>query len=249
MHHYAFHIGDYASHTRHLSLLEDLAYRRLLDLYYLREEPPPANAVEAARLIGMPSNLTEVEQVLREFFYEDGPHHRHRRVEEEIAAYQAKIGVRSKAGKASGEARSKRRTHVQHMLNGRSTGVHNREPEPRTSAVNQPAASGDPCTSTHSSRCTGNGQQDESSADGGTQSSRRALLWNWLHGSHYRRNGVHREKDILDAVVRLDEAGITPADLDSLAAKARVRAKKSWHGMLARWIDNVGEALKELGKR
>ncbi|NDH69342.1 MAG: DUF1376 domain-containing protein, partial [Gammaproteobacteria bacterium] len=33
MHYYQFHIGDYKSHTHHLSLLEDLAYRRLLDFY------------------------------------------------------------------------------------------------------------------------------------------------------------------------------------------------------------------------
>jgi len=36
MHYYQFNIGDYASHTRHLSDLEDLAYRRLLDAYYLQ---------------------------------------------------------------------------------------------------------------------------------------------------------------------------------------------------------------------
>lgn len=28
MHYYNFHIGDYASHTRHLSPIEDIAYRR-----------------------------------------------------------------------------------------------------------------------------------------------------------------------------------------------------------------------------
>ena len=37
MHYFQFNIGDYASHTRHLTLMEDLAYRRLLDLYYMRE--------------------------------------------------------------------------------------------------------------------------------------------------------------------------------------------------------------------
>ena len=39
MHYYSFNIGDYASHTRHLTAIEDLAYRRLLDLYYLHEQP------------------------------------------------------------------------------------------------------------------------------------------------------------------------------------------------------------------
>jgi hypothetical protein len=38
MHFYQFHIGDYKSHTHHLSLIEDLAFR-LLDHYYLHEAP------------------------------------------------------------------------------------------------------------------------------------------------------------------------------------------------------------------
>ena len=32
MNYYNFHIGDYARRTRHLTVLEDLFYRRLLDL-------------------------------------------------------------------------------------------------------------------------------------------------------------------------------------------------------------------------
>jgi len=32
MHYYQFNIGDYSSHTRHLSLIEDAIYRRLLDI-------------------------------------------------------------------------------------------------------------------------------------------------------------------------------------------------------------------------
>ena len=39
MNYYNFHIGDYARRTRHLSVIEDLFYRRLLDLYYTTEAP------------------------------------------------------------------------------------------------------------------------------------------------------------------------------------------------------------------
>jgi len=35
---YKFHLGDYITHTTHLSDAEDLAYRRLLDLYYMSEK-------------------------------------------------------------------------------------------------------------------------------------------------------------------------------------------------------------------
>jgi hypothetical protein len=50
---YPFHVGDYLSHTRHLSLLEDLAYRRMLDAYYLHEQALVGTPAEIARAIGL----------------------------------------------------------------------------------------------------------------------------------------------------------------------------------------------------
>jgi uncharacterized protein YdaU (DUF1376 family) len=82
---YAFHIGDYAVHTRHLSLLEDLAYRRLLDLYYTRESALPADCVAVARLAGMRDNVAEVEAVLGEFFEFNSTGWIHARCDAEIA--------------------------------------------------------------------------------------------------------------------------------------------------------------------
>ena len=72
MHFYQFHIGDYKSHTHHLSLLEDLAYRRLLDFYFLHEKPIKHRDV--ARQIGMREHEEDVMTVLNEFFIstEDG---------------------------------------------------------------------------------------------------------------------------------------------------------------------------------
>jgi hypothetical protein len=72
MHYYSFHIGDYMSHTRHLSLIEDLAYRRLLDFYYLHEQPIKQRDI--ARQIGMREHEQDVLTVLNEFFLstEDG---------------------------------------------------------------------------------------------------------------------------------------------------------------------------------
>jgi uncharacterized protein YdaU (DUF1376 family) len=72
MHYYQFHIGDYKSHTHHLSLMEDLAYRRLLDFYFLHEKPIKHRDV--ARQIGMREHEEDVMTVLNEFFIstEDG---------------------------------------------------------------------------------------------------------------------------------------------------------------------------------
>lgn len=51
MNYYPFHIGDYASATRHLSWDEDAAYRRLLDLYYTTEKPIPLDERSVFRLL------------------------------------------------------------------------------------------------------------------------------------------------------------------------------------------------------
>jgi uncharacterized protein YdaU (DUF1376 family) len=113
MHYYQFNIGDYASHTRHLDLLEDLAYRRILDLYYLHERPISGDASFVAKQIGMRDDAATVRDVLNEFFERTDEGYVNSRADKEIAHYHSKIQQASRAGKASAERR----------LNGRSTDV------------------------------------------------------------------------------------------------------------------------------
>lgn len=79
MNFYPFHIGDYASATRHLSWIEDAAYRRLLDVYYVKEEPLPLDVRQVYRLVvaSTDEQREAVDVVLGEFFIcmEDGYHH------------------------------------------------------------------------------------------------------------------------------------------------------------------------------
>jgi len=112
MHYFQFNIGDYKSHTTHLSLLEDIAYRRLLDLYYLHERPLNSGVASVARQIGMREHETEVQTVLEEFFKltEDG--WVNKRADLVIEDYRAKIQQASKAGKASAERRLSKRSTV-----------------------------------------------------------------------------------------------------------------------------------------
>ena len=86
MHFYQFHIGDYKSHTHHLSLIEDLAFRRLLDHYYLHESPIKQRDI--ARQIGMRDNEQEVLTVLNEFFISTEQGFVNPRADEEIAKYR-----------------------------------------------------------------------------------------------------------------------------------------------------------------
>jgi len=111
MHYYQFNIGDYASHTRHLDLLEDLAYRRILDLYYLHERPLNGDATFVAKQIGMRDDAATVRDVLNEFFERTPEGYVNGRADKEIAHYHSKIEQASRAGKASAERR----------LNARST--------------------------------------------------------------------------------------------------------------------------------
>jgi uncharacterized protein YdaU (DUF1376 family) len=121
MHYYQFNIGDYLSHTKHLDLMEDLAYRRLLDIYYLHERPLNSGIASVARQIGMRDHENEVKSVLEEFFNLSDDGWINHRADKEIKHYHSKIDQASRAGKASAERR----------MNTRSTGVqptNNQEP-------------------------------------------------------------------------------------------------------------------------
>ena len=86
MHFYQFHIGDYKSHTHHLSPMEDLAFRRLLDHYYLHEVPIKQRDI--ARQIGLRDFEQEVLTVLDEFFVSTENGFINPRADEEINKYR-----------------------------------------------------------------------------------------------------------------------------------------------------------------
>lgn len=72
MHYYQFNISDYRSATVHLSNDEDLAYRRLLDMYYDSENKIPLDTQWVARRLRLDTKT--VETVLNDMFvrHEDG---------------------------------------------------------------------------------------------------------------------------------------------------------------------------------
>jgi uncharacterized protein YdaU (DUF1376 family) len=100
---YEHHLGDYLRDTAHLSILEDGAYRRLLDAYYIREAPLPATMREVFRLVRAQSKQDReaVETVLREFFAETPDGWRHGRCDREIGRFQDK----QRKARASANAR------------------------------------------------------------------------------------------------------------------------------------------------
>jgi len=106
MHYYNFNIGDYMKHTLHLTPEEDLAYRRLLDMYYDTEAPIPNNIPLVSRRLRMGSEV--VESVLNEFFEFTEEGYKNYRADGEIADYHkflekqkanGRLGGRPKKGK------------------------------------------------------------------------------------------------------------------------------------------------------
>jgi len=124
MHYYQFNIGDYKSHTEHLSEMEDLAYRRLLDWYYLHETPIPLDIQETARQISMRTHSECIATVLQEYFIRTGDGWTHGRADKEIA----KTGEKSSKASESAKERWKRekeanamRTHSEVSANAMRT--------------------------------------------------------------------------------------------------------------------------------
>lgn len=99
MHFYPFNIGDYSVDTAHLDDLEDLAYRRLMDLYYSTEEPIPLDISEVSKKIRMRSHSELIASVLKEFFTEEEDGFHNERIDVEIFKFKEKSYKASKSAK------------------------------------------------------------------------------------------------------------------------------------------------------
>ncbi len=105
MHYYQFNISDYQSHTKHLTPIEDICYRRLLDWQYMHEEPISTDINAVCRLLMLKDYSTDVKQVLNEFFILTEEGWVNSRAFEEIELFHDKSKKASEAGKASAAKR------------------------------------------------------------------------------------------------------------------------------------------------
>ena len=131
MNYYEHHLGDYKRDAAHLTMLQEAAYRRLLDAYYARETPIPAGAGEFVyQLAGAHSKpeKASVNFVLEQFFKYDAEArvYRHKRCDQEIARFREKA-AKAKASAQTRWSRTERSTERdanasnQHMRNGCET--------------------------------------------------------------------------------------------------------------------------------
>ena len=134
MNFYKHHIGDYDADTAHLSWLEDAAYRRLMCLYYRREQPIPADVAQACRLVRAASKAERdaVATVLREFFVLTDGGWRQDRCDGEIEAFSKKLEANRGNGLYGGRPR---KTETQQKPSGFPVGS---ESEPTNNLLQTP---------------------------------------------------------------------------------------------------------------
>lgn len=104
MHYYQFNISDYRSATVHLTNDEDLAYRRLMDMYYDTENKIPLDTQWVARRLRM--DCVTVEAVLNDMFvrHEDGWFNA--RCQDTIAQYHAMAEKNRANGRLGGRKKN-----------------------------------------------------------------------------------------------------------------------------------------------
>ena len=120
MHYYQFNIGDYAKSTKHLDPIEDLIYRRLLDIYYDTEKPISSDIKKTARLIGLKNNEKETQAILDEFFHLTKNGYIQKRAKKEIEHYAAKANTARVNGKKGGRPK---KTQSVNLANPEITGL------------------------------------------------------------------------------------------------------------------------------
>ncbi len=140
MFHYPFHPGDYLLDTAHLTPEQDLAYRRLLDLYYTSEAPIPLETQRVATRLRLDNRV--VSEVLEEFFLKGEKGWHQSRCDAEIAAYHAMAARNRANGSLGGRPKKNPKKPTGNPLGtqrdatGNPTG--NRELEPISNTDRQP---------------------------------------------------------------------------------------------------------------
>lgn len=104
MHYYQFSIGDYRAATAHLSNEEDLAYRRLLDMYYDTENKIPVDTQWVAKRLRLATEV--VDDILKDMFvkHEDGWFHA--RCDDVIQQYHAMAEKNRANGRLGGRKKN-----------------------------------------------------------------------------------------------------------------------------------------------
>ena len=126
MHYYQFHIGDYRAATAHLSNEEDLAFRRLLDMYYDTEQPIPLDTQWVSRRLRIGKEI--IETVLADMFVLGDNGWRHTRCDAEIAHYHDLAAKNRENGRKGGRPKKPNGLPEGTQVEPKKTLTNNQEP-------------------------------------------------------------------------------------------------------------------------
>ena len=101
---YKFKFKEYKDETFGLPDAEDLAYRRLIDLYYANEGPLPADQSLLERMVTLDYDC--IHPVLIAYFQRTESGWAHGRLDQDLARRQAKAVQARAAGKRGGRPKS-----------------------------------------------------------------------------------------------------------------------------------------------
>jgi uncharacterized protein YdaU (DUF1376 family) len=231
MHYYDFNIAAYASATAHLSLEEDICYRRLLDRYYDTERPIENDPAMISRKVRI--NPDVVASVLAEFFFlVDGCWH-NRRADEEIARWYEK----SNKARQSADARwAKQRINADAL---RSNSERNANAL-RTHCEGN--ATYDQVPMTHEKTTTTRAARFDAAALLSSLGVDCQIAKDWLQHRKTLKTAV--SQTVIDGIGReAAKAGI------SLSAALSMTCERGWRGFKAEWLEERKPAAKHNGYR
>lgn len=140
MNHYPRHIGDWRVATWNLTKVQRCIYSDLIDTYYDKEQPIPADGIAEEMGCRTVEEMAALDYVLRRYFKLDNGVYRHERCDEEIAHFHHVVDVAKRAGRASADKRGAAR--AERKQNGGATPVERPPSAPPTTA--QPPKTQDP---------------------------------------------------------------------------------------------------------
>ena len=235
MHYYQFNIGEYASHTRHLSPIEDIAYRRLLDLAYTSELPLTKDIHQLTRLINLREYQQETSDILKEFFFETDDGWLNNRVIKEII----KTGEKSQKAKDSIAIRWNNERNKKKQENDTNVSKNNTNVNEIDTTNNQLPNTNNPRPNT---------QDQEPIKNITPLSSLMALGISKKSANDWLR--IRKSKKIVftDDALELFQseclkAGITPVEA------IKICNQESWGGFKAVWLNKQGNVLAYLAKQ
>ena len=236
MNFYKHHIGDYAAATSHLTWDEDMAYTRLLRVYYQHEKPIPSDLTQACRLARAttPAQKRAVKSVLEEFFAlaDDGWHQK--RCDEEISAMQSRAEKNREIGKRGGRPK-KTETEPTNNPNGF-------EEETETVSKNNPSQK--PETRSQKPERDSGTSIVSSTSDSREHPNPPRHPGDWVsyfldrHGVEIDVSSIHDRKKAWPIFTAWCKAELTHEQIDLAVAQARKQAKQPI-AFLPSYVDRV----------